>query len=167
MTELSISYGVVLYELGIPADVVDTAEKIFREVPSVGQVLQNPILDEGVKHRVIERVFPKEIQNYLKQMCDYHHCSHALESFEAYRDYENKQKQILSATLYYVTKPQEEQEKGIRSFLCKQYNCKNVNLSMVELPELVGGFILKVGNSEYDWSIRGRMQQLKTKMIRR
>ncbi|MDD3277710.1 MAG: ATP synthase F1 subunit delta [Lachnospiraceae bacterium] len=167
MTELSISYGVVLYELGLPADAIGTAERILKEVPEVDSILQNPTIDRKVKHSIIQRVFPDEIHNYLKQMCDYEHMSHALEAFEAFHDYEDQQKGRLEATLYYVTKPQEEQEVRMRRFLCEKYGCKDVSLSMVELPDLIGGFILKVGSSEYDWSIRGRMQHLKTKMIRR
>ena len=38
---------------------------------------------------------------------------------------------------------------------------------MQEAPELLGGFVIRVGNFEYDRSLKGRLRQMKQKMIRR
>lgn len=167
MTEISISYGVVLYELGISDEAIERTGEILKSVPEVRQALTSPAIGRESKHRIIERVFPGEIHNFLKVMCGYNHIGKAEEAFAAYRDYRDKRQGILRATLYYVTKPGEDQETRIRAFLCERYGCKEVALEMTEAPQLLGGFIIKVGNREFDWSIRGRMQQLKRKMIRR
>ena len=41
--------------------------------------------------------------------------------------------------------------------LAKKYNKETVELTMVEQPELIGGFVLKVGDIEEDNSIRGKL----------
>lgn len=166
MTETSISYGIVLYELGIDEGAIGQAEEIFQEIPEVSEILTNPTISMDVKHTIIGKVFPKEMVNFLKKMCDNHQIGNQKEVFYAYHDYSNKKKNILCATLYYVTKPSEDQKKRIENFLCKKYGGSQVELTMVQKPELLGGFIIQMGSLEYDWSIRGRMQQLKTNMKR-
>lgn len=167
MTQTSISYATVLYELNISREAVETSEKIFREVPQVGKALEDPTVSGETKRRLVERIFPGEIQNFLKNMCDHHQAAKAGEIFEAYRQYADRQEGILTATLFYVTLPGEEQMERIRQFLCRKYQCRDARIELVERPELIGGFILKTGSSEYDWSLKGRLQQLTQKMIRR
>ena len=45
-----------------------------------------------------------------------------------------------------------------------RYNKETVELTMVEQPELIGGFVLKVGDIEEDNSIRGRLNRLEKKL---
>lgn len=167
MTETSISYGTVLGELGICEEDVRASEQIFCEAPQVRAALTDPRVKKSAKHAVIERVFPASMHNFLKVMCDYHYIEKEKEVFEAYHDYKNKKQGILCAELYCVTKPSDAQAERIKAFLCREYGCKSAELAVHSAPELIGGFIIRVGSREYDWSIRGRMQQLKTKMIRR
>lgn len=167
MTQTSISYGTVLYELQISREAAERSRKILKEVPEVQKALEDPTISSETKHRLIERIFPKEMQNFLKNMCDHQQAAKAEEIFEAYQQYADRREGILTATLFYVTLPGEQQMEGIRSFLCRKYQCRDARIELVERPELIGGFILKTGSSEYDWSLKGRLQQLTQKMIRR
>lgn len=167
MTQTSISYATVLYELKTDPAAVEQTEQILKEVPEVQKALEDPTVSMETKHRLVERIFPKEMQNFLKTMCDHHQAAEAEEIFRAYREYAGKKEGILTATLFYVTMPGEEQLEKIRQFLCRKYQCRDARIELVESPELIGGFILKTGSSEYDWSLKGRLQQLTHKMIRR
>ena len=73
-------------------------------------------------------------------------------------------KEILTATLSYVVEPNENQLSQIKNYLAKKYNKETVELTMVEQPELIGGFVLKVGDIEEDNSIRGRLNRLEKKL---
>lgn len=167
MTQTSISYATVLYELKTDRAAVERTEQILKEVPEVQKALVDPTVSMETKHRLVERIFPEEMQNFLKTMCDHHQAAEAEEIFRAYREYAGKKEGILTATLFYVTMPGEEQLEKIRQFLCRKYQCRDARIELVESPELIGGFILKTGSSEYDWSLKGRLQQLTHKMIRR
>lgn len=167
MTQTSISYAVVLYQLKISRAAVDRTRQILEEVPQVQKALENPTVSMETKYRLVERIFPKEMQNFLKNMCGHHQAANAQEIFQAYQEYADRQENLLRATLCYVTPPRENQMENIRQFLRKKYHCREVKLHLLECPDLIGGFLLKVGNREYDWSLKGRLQQLEHKIIRR
>ena len=167
MTQTSISYATVLYELKTDREAVETTRQILRAVPQVQKALEDPRVSLEAKHRLVERIFPKDMQNFLKTMCDHDQAAKAEEIFRAYQEYADKQENILTATLSYVTLPTEEQMEKIRQFLCRKYHSREAKIELVENPELIGGFILKVGSSEYDWSLKGRLQQLTQQIIRR
>ena len=67
------------------------------------------------------------------------------------------------AVLKFVTAPSDEQLAGIKSFLQKEYN-KELEVELVQDEGLKSGFILSVGTKEYDWSEKGRIDQLATKI---
>jgi len=70
----------------------------------------------------------------------------------------------LSCVLEYVIPPTERQLEGIKDFLRKNYQGHQIELTQKENKELESGFILRVGNQEYDWSIKGRKQILEEKL---
>ena len=74
---------------------------------------------------------------------------------------------ILKAELLYVTRPAEEQENKMKEFLRSQFSAREVELTLTEDKSLVGGFVLRAGDREYDWSLIGRYKKLKQKLTRR
>ena len=78
-----------------------------------------------------------------------------------------QQKGILKAELLYVTRPAEEQENKMKEFLRSQFSAREVELTLTEDKSLVGGFVLRAGDREYDWSLIGRYKKLKQKLTRR
>ena len=71
----------------------------------------------------------------------------------------------LSAEITYVVPPTEEQLAKIRSFLQDKYRTKDLTVSLKEDKNLLGGFVIRIGSDEYDWSMRGRLQQIGRKMM--
>ena len=65
----------------------------------------------------------------------------------------------LHAILHYVTPPSDKQKKGILDFLEKKYGPSE--LELVTDLSLKGGFILYAGADVYDWSVKGRVEQLR------
>ncbi len=72
----------------------------------------------------------------------------------------NKKK--LTASLRYVVKPTEAQTEKFRDFLASRYGVQreDIEFTSVKDEDLLGGFILKAGDDEYDWSIEGRAKEL-------
>ena len=68
--------------------------------------------------------------------------------------------QILHATLRCVTPPNEAQLEKMKAFLAEHYHCDSVELEIKQDPSVRGGFVLNVGNDEYDWSMRSRQERL-------
>lgn len=63
MTETTNNYAEVLYGLDISKEAVRDTEEIFRSVPKVKELLENPVVSFAQKERIISRIFPGEIQN--------------------------------------------------------------------------------------------------------
>ena len=66
----------------------------------------------------------------------------------------------LSAEIIYVVPPTEEQLAKIKSFLQDKYRTEDLTVSLKEDKNLLGGFVIRIGSDEYDWSMRGRLQQI-------
>lgn len=167
MIQTTINYAKVLYELQIPDEVIMEAEMYFQNVPELGNTLANPVIPLKEKYAVIEDLFTDQMKNFLKIICKNGRMRQIREIFDVYQTYSKSQKDILQATLFYVTKPTEEQEEKFKIFLKKRYGCRDVELKLLEKRELIGGFVLRAGEREFDWSIQGRMKQLEQKLIRR
>lgn len=67
----------------------------------------------------------------------------------------------IIAKLRSLEKPTSEQESKILSFLQKKYG-NNVELILEEDDKVDFGFILQVGSDIYDWSVIGKIEQLRT-----
>ena len=66
-----------------------------------------------------------------------------------------------TALLYSAQAPSEAQRQRFAAFLARKYPGQALALEWREEPGLAGGFRLEVGADIYDWSLQGRMQQLR------
>lgn len=71
---------------------------------------------------------------------------------------------VTNAILTYVTPPTDDQIAGVKRFLAKKLNLENIELKCVEDKSIGSGFVIRAGNHEYDWSAKGRMDQLQQKV---
>lgn len=69
----------------------------------------------------------------------------------------------LKAYLYSESRPSEEQEKRFAAFLKGKYGA-GTQLEWVESNLFPGGFRLEVGDDVYDWSVGGRLNQLRHRL---
>ena len=69
----------------------------------------------------------------------------------------------LKAYLYSESRPTEEQEKRFAAFLKGKYGA-GTQLEWVESNLFPGGFRLEVGDDVYDWSVGGRLNQLRHRL---
>lgn len=157
-------YAQVLYELNVPKEAIQKAREIFEEVPQLHDVFVNPTIPAQKKERVIDKVFPQEMRNFLKVVCKYDRMDLITEIFAAYDKYCDEQDQILKAVLTCVELPSEEQLKNMEAFLCKKYEANRAEIEVQTDSALLGGFILRMGSDEYDWSLKGRLERLGQKL---
>ena len=107
---------------------------------------------------------PEEIRNFLKVVCKYQRMDLIEDIFAAYDRYCDEQNQVLNAVLTCTVPPSEEQKKGMEAFLCKKYGAKKAKIEVCQDQALLGGFILRVGSDEYDWSMKGRLNRLEQRL---
>ena len=157
-------YAKMAGSLGISASVLEQTQGIFEAVPEIMQDFSNPANELTAKHNVIDRVFPTEIRSFLKLLCDEDAITLFPDICEAYRNRTPEHKDYVKATLRYVTAPSEEQLARIEEFVRKKSGAEKVDFQKKEDPSLGGGFILAIDGKEYDWSDKGRVDQVKERL---
>lgn len=159
--------GKVLYELNIPHKDILKAKNTFLETPLLIDILSNPTITKEEKCSVIDKVFPDSIKSFIKGMCSFGHIKEINSIFEAYEDYTLKLSNTLKAELIYVNKPTDIQIEKFCETLKKKYNVSNVNINLKQDTSLIGGYILKVGDVEFNKSIQGTLNMLQHQLVRR
>ena len=167
MTERFIQYGKVLFQLGLSKEQMEDMKERFFKTEELAKALSNPTVTQAEKYAVIERLFSKEVQGFLKIVVDHQLIDCMEEILEAYYECDIISKNWVKATFYYVTKPNDEQIERIKERICNEYNKDGVELELIEKPSLIGGFVLKVNDFELDRSIQGSIEQLSRNLIRR
>ena len=75
-----------------------------------------------------------------------------------------KSRPSVQAVLRCVTAPDEKQLEKIRSFAASKCGSDEIHLECIQDPSLGGGFVLTIGDKEYDWSTSGRISQMKEQL---
>lgn len=70
-------------------------------------------------------------------------------------------KKIVRATVYCVTEPDEKQLKGLEDFVCREENASSAIIEIVKDESLIGGFIIEIGNKQYDRSLKNKLESMK------
>ncbi len=83
---------------------------------------------------------------------------------ETYGGDEEKKRSPLQAVLRYVTAPDEDQLEKFRSFVVEKSGVKDIEIKCIPDSSLHGGFVLTIGNHEYDWSTGGRIAQMEEQL---
>ncbi len=167
MTETGMRYGTVLCGLNLPESSIQEAWETIRAVPQLGKVLQSPVISREEKERAIDRIFPKEIRNFIKTVCRHGNGGMLEEIFKAYRKVYNEKHRIVEARLTCVTEPDEEQKAGIRNLLKERCQAETVILEIKQDKSLIGGFVIEAAGQETDCSLKGRLERLEEKLTRR
>lgn len=166
MISTAKDYAKTLRELNIAANIVGQAEDIFTAVPQIAEEFANPSISLASKHNVIEKVFPLQIRDFLKLLCDNSDTGLWKDIVKAYREAAPERKGEFVVTLKYVTAPTDEQLQGIKDFVAKQYNTTEFTFELEEDKSLGGGFVIQAGNDVFDWSTSGRMKQFKEQLAK-
>lgn len=163
MSQKIIDYALALSKLSVERDVLQLSQEILGLVPELQGNLMNPLVDAERKYAIVDKIFPREIREFLKSLCD----NQDIEAFDdicsAYGELANSRHKAVEAVILYVTPPEDEQMVKIMQFLKKKFG-EDVAVRLVEDKSIIGGFILRADNQEYDWSMRGRLQDMERKL---
>ena len=83
---------------------------------------------------------------------------------DAYEERRAERASRQKAILRYVTPRLPSNWGGSGILLRKKYENEELPLELVEEKSLLGGFCITVGSEEYDWSMKGRLTQMKNRL---
>ncbi len=165
MTLRDVNYAKVLFDLNISEECVQNTKDMILEHREIFMALINPAIKKSEKHTVIDTFFDKEIRSFLKVVCDNECMEFISKIFDSYEDIVLDSKNIVKATLTYVTRPDDELLEKIKDMVCNKYNKTDVLLELKEDATLLGGFVLSVGDTMYDKSIQGTLSSLSKTLV--
>ncbi len=163
-TMTAVRYAAVLDELAVPQEELDRTVQILDSCPELKGMLESPVISKAQRGRVIDRVFPECVRNFLKAAADRGGIGEVAESIDIYREQRLKKAGIITAGLIYAEPPDAERLKKMEQFICRQYGASGVRWEMEENTSLIGGFTLRVNGREYDYSVLGRLKGLEQKL---
>ena len=166
MTQTVIDYAKEMKRLSVSNEDVKQTTELLAELPQISIDFEDPTIDLEKKHHMIEMLFPTGIRDFLELLCDHHSFELFPQIVEAYHDEVRKVEEVpsLKVDISYVVPPTDEQLFKIKEFIKDKCHADELDVSLKEDKNLLGGFVIRAGHEEYDWSMRGRLQQIENKM---
>ena len=164
MLQKVVEYAKQLFRMAVPKSVIEETSRIFEVLPETAGQLSDATIPLEKRMSIIDSIFPTEVRDTLKVLCNDGLLSVWGEVAEEYERISNEESTKLKVHLRYVTKPEEEQLKRIREFVYNKYHSRNIEVVLEEDESLGGGFVLEVGHDQYDWSTKGRREQFLEEM---
>ena len=163
MTADLTAYAKVLFDLGLDESYVKEGfEELLASEPLL-EALDNPCVTKNEKHRVIDKLFEGKLAAFLKLMCDNDKAYGFKSVFDEYNSLLLKSKNGIEATMTCYDKPDDERIEKIKDKIRATYNKDIVKLNIKEDKSILGGFVLDVGDEEYDKSIANVFREIKNK----
>jgi F-type H+-transporting ATPase subunit alpha len=164
--ERLLDFAQYLTAMSVPLGTILNAKEILEAVPILGEQLNDPTLSLAKRHNIVDKIFPQDIRDFMKLLCDNNAVDRLNDIFDIYERAAHKQQGDFHVILSYATPPTEEQLVGIKGFIKNKYGTTEDKLVFEQREDksLVSGFKLTAGNDEYDWSALGRLKQLKDKL---
>ena len=160
----ALRYAEVLYQLKVPEEAIGETKRLWEVSEELPEVLSNPAVSKEQKHGIIDRIFPKEMRSFLKVLVDHEKAGILEEIFQGYEEKKQAAEGIVTAVLRYTTLPLEEQKEKMEAWIKKTMHAGKVSWVLEEDASLLGGFILSIGDKEYDYSVQGRLNRLEQKL---
>ena len=166
MTQTVIDYAKEMKKLSVTVEDAKRTAEILEALPQITTDFENPTIELEKKHHMIDMIFPVNIRDFLKLLCDHHDFALFLQVLESFYEEQRKVEAVpnLKVEICYTVPPTDEQLNKIKDFLKNKYNATNLDVILKDDKNLLGGFVVQAGNEEYDWSMRGRLQQIERHM---
>ena len=145
---------------------------VFNELPKFRLAMESPRIEVADKHAMLDKAFggkskcSKEMLNFLKMVASRGRfdCLNSIHrsTVSAHDEMAGRVKATLTTASDVPDSVQESVAKKLSGILGKE-----VNLSCVVDPDIIGGMVVRVGDTVYDGSVVNQLQQVRTKAIQK
>ena len=160
------SYIDLLLSSNVSANDIDKARAVIKATDEVADIIDNPAVPLSEKEAAVNELFPPSIRETVLKMGE----NRELTSFDgvadAYLKELDRQSNIARAVIKCVTEPDEKQLDGLKKFILKETGAGDVNLEIVKDESLIGGFIIDLGDKQFDRSLKSRLRTIKDEITK-
>lgn len=175
MKSASLQYANALADIAMAQGAAEkTAEQLvgfgalYAESAELRNFLASPAVAGEAKHRVIGKLLArvggsKIVQNFLFVVAD-HHRTHVLpEMIAAFQQVIRQRQGIMEAQISSAVELSKTQ-KAEMEFTLERLTGKRVEAKFSLEPNLLGGAVVRVGDTVYDGSLRSRLNELRARL---
>ena len=141
--------------------------EVIKNNKELDNVLKSPLVAKNEKTQLIEALFNNKInndlKNFLKILVEKGRIS-SLKSIElTFKELLNDKHNIIEGTVISAIALTERQVKELEEKLSKKYN-KNVTLENEVDQSILGGVLVRLGNTQIDGSVKTRLNNIKDQL---
>lgn len=159
-------YVTALLKANVSADDIDKTDSVIKAAPEVSEILDNPAVSHDEKAAAVNELFPASVREFLLSVAEDQEIASFAEIAKAYHEALDKKNNIATATVTCVTEPSDEQLDGLKAFVCKETGAADAKIELVKDPSIIGGFIIQVGNKQYDRSLKSKLSSIKEEVTK-
>lgn len=172
---VSERYALSLYEIAAEdkkdkdyLDELSAVCDIFTQEPSFLKVLQTPSIPMENKRDVLRKVFENRIEpyllNFLMLITEKNRVSLIHDMRQAYKDYYYLQHGIIEVRAVTAQPMSEALTEKLKRKM-ETVTKKEVVLETSVDPSVLGGIIVKLGNEQFDTSLRTRLDEIAARLV--
>ncbi len=159
-------YAQALFELSLEADSVEEVykdvnqcRKIFDGNPDLVRLLNSPVILREEKQEVIDKIFGREgtVRDFICLVTDKNRIAYFGKMTDEFNAHYNKHNNIVEMTVVTSVALKPEIKQKLLKKL-EEKSGKTVKLKEEIDPSILGGIILRMGNSQIDNSVKGRLE---------
>lgn len=128
-------------------------------------MLRNPVINHGQKLVILQKVFKDKVNaltlSMLEIMTRKGREIYLPEMAKAFKQQYNDLKGIVEASVTTVVPLSAALKKEVAAILKKLTGDGKVDLKEIVDPEIIGGFVLRIGDKQIDDSVSGQLRELK------
>ncbi len=130
--------------------------------------LKSPVVKSKAKFKLISEVFQGKISdlslNFLGILVQNKREDHLVDIAIRFNDVYRNYKGIKSASITTAISLNDDIKKKLLTLLASVYKA-DIELELKEDPSIIGGFVLKVGDQQYDSSILAGIKKMKSTLL--
>lgn len=172
---INTRYAKALFKLSKEKSILTEALKdmklvfeTFEEVQELSEIMQDPVLKTAEKIKVINSVFKPRIGEtsllFLNLIVNNKREFYIKGITRYFLSLVKKEKGIKTVVLTTAHELEKKQKENITSLIRQELNSE-IELTKIVNEKLVGGFIIKVDDNQYDSSVRSELKKIKKNFL--
>lgn len=175
MKSASLQYANALADIALAQDAAEAAAKqldnfgaTYAQSTELRTFLASPAVTVEAKHGVIEKVIAqlgasKIIRNFLFVIADHRRTQLLPEIIETFQQVIRERQGVAEAEISSAVELSAAQKKEMAATLARLIG-KKVETKYSLDPALLGGAVVRIGDTIYDGSLRGRLNQMRARL---
>jgi F-type H+-transporting ATPase subunit delta len=171
----SLQYANALADITLQQGAADTASQqladfgaAYAESAELRTFLESPAVDHAAKHGVIERLLAQTggsqiLRNFLFVVIDHQRSQDLPEMISAFQDVVRQREGVAEAEISSAVELNAAQ-KAEFAFTLERLTGKRVEAKFSLEPSLLGGAVVRIGDTIYDGSLRSRLDGLRARL---